>query len=95
MIGEVFGNGESRHGEDLFLAHQPHGLVAQLIGVIDGDHAGPRGIERARLAGGMHRNPLADARRLLNRGAKLGFGVLVRRRELAVDGRSRGRFRRS
>jgi hypothetical protein len=94
VLGEVFEDGEGGHGEDLFLAHQPHGLVAELVGVIDGSHSGARGVERARLSGGVHGHALAHARGLFHGGAQFGFGVLIRRGEFAVAQR-RGRFRRS
>ncbi len=87
MIGEIFGNGKSRHGGNLFLPHKPHRLVAQLIGMIDRDNARARGIERAWLAGGMDRDSLAYAGRLVHRRSKLGFGVLIRCGEFSVSER--------
>ena len=67
MLGKVFEDSESRHGEDLFFAHEPHGLVAELIGVIDGGHASLRRIERARFARGVDGNALAGAGQLRRR----------------------------
>jgi hypothetical protein len=83
MFGKVFGDREGRHREDLFLMHQLHCLSAKLISVIDGGNAALCGEERARLAGGMNRNPLASARRLLHGDAEFGFCVLVGSRQLA------------
>ena len=62
MIGKVFGDGERRDGEDLFFAHDAHGLVAELVGVVDGYDAGARGVERAGFAGGVDGDALAGAR---------------------------------
>ncbi len=64
-----------------FLLHQAHGLVAELVGVIDGRDAGLRGVERAGLAGGMHGDAVADARGFFHRGFELRLGVLVGRDE--------------
>ncbi len=91
MLGEVLDDGERRNGEDLLLAHEAHGLVGELEGVIDGDDAGARGVERARFAGGVNCHVLAHARGFLDRGGQLGFGVLVGRGEFAVaDGVAAG-----
>jgi len=49
VIGEVIDDGEGGHREDAAFSHQPHGFVAQLIGMVDRRHAGARRIERARL----------------------------------------------
>ena len=84
VIGKVLGNRERRHGEDLFFTHQPHGLVAELVGMIDGNNAGPCGIQRARLPGGMDSDALAGARSLLYGSAEFGFSILVRRRKVAI-----------
>ena len=66
MIGEVIDDGEGGHREDAAFPHQPHGFVAQLVGVIDGCHAGARRLQRAGLAGGVHGHLLAPPRRLRN-----------------------------
>ena len=95
MIDEVFENGERGDGEDLLFAHQAHGFVGELIGVIDGDDARARRVERARFAGGVNGDVLAHASGFAHRGGQFGFGVLIRRGELAVASLSRGRFRRS
>ena len=62
VVGEVFGNGKGGDGEDLFLAHDAHGLVAQLIGMVDGCHAGASGVECSGFAGGMDGDAIAGAR---------------------------------
>ena len=82
MIREVFEDGERGDGENLLLVHQAHGLVAELVGVIDGDDAGARGIQRAWFAGGVNGDVLAHARGFRHCGGQLRFGVLVRRGEL-------------
>ena len=48
----------------------------ELIGVIDGDHARPRGVQRAGLAGGVNGNVLAHARGFANGGGQLGFACI-------------------
>ena len=72
VIGEIFEDGEGGDGEDLLLFHQAHGLVAELVGVIDGGHAGLRGVERAGFSGGMNGDALADARGFFDGGVQLG-----------------------
>ena len=79
MGGEILEDRKRRNGENLLLAHQAHGFVAELIGMIDGSDTGARGVSGARLAGGVHGHVLADSRRLRHRGFQLNFGVLVRR----------------
>ena len=79
VVGKVRGNGKGRHGEDLFVAHQPHGFRGELVGMIDGSDARPGGVERARLAGRVDRHTPTHARSFFDGGAQLGFGVLVRR----------------
>src|ERR1700733_13260983 len=54
VAGEVVKNREGRHCEDLLLAHQPHGLVAELVRMIDGYHASPRRECSSRLSRRMH-----------------------------------------
>ena len=95
MIREVFDDRERGHGEDLFLAHQPHGFVAELERMIHGRHTGARGVERARLSGGVYGHALAHARGFLHGRAQFGFGVLIRRGELPIAQRVARRFRRS
>ena len=95
VIDEVLENGERRNREDLLLAHEAHGFVGKLKGVIDGNDSGAGGVERAGFAGGMNRDVLANTSGFPNRGSEFGFGVLIRRGEFAVGSLSRGRFRRS
>ena len=54
-----------------FLFHEAHGLVAELIGVIDRDNAGLRRIECSGLSGGVNRDMFAEARRFFDRGFEL------------------------
>src|SRR5260370_21496483 len=77
MVGKEVLDGERGHGGDLLVAHQAHGFVAELIGVIDGGHASANGIKRAGLARGVDRNALADASSFTDGGAEFGFVVLV------------------
>ena len=65
MVGEVFEDSESGHGENIFFAHDAHGFFAKLIGVVDGDDSGPCGVECARFTGGMHGHVFAEAGQLL------------------------------
>ena len=92
MVGEVFGDRERGNGEDFFFAHQAHGLVAELIGVIDGFDSGAGGVERAGFSGSVDRDPIAGARGFVDRGGELLLGILVRRDELTVDGGVRAGF---
>jgi len=84
MTGKILKNGEGGHGKDLLFAHETHGPVIELIGVIDGRDARLRSIERAWLTRGMHGDATAQAGGLLYRGDQLRFRVLVRRRKLSV-----------
>ena len=84
MIGEVFEDGEGGDGENLFLPHQPHGLVAQLIGVIDGNDTRLRGIERSRLSRGVNGDVLAESRGFFDGGFQLRLRVLIRSGEFPV-----------
>ena len=92
MIGEIFEDGESGHGEDLLLAHDAHGFVAELVGVVDGGDAGACGIERAGLSGGVDRDALADARGFVDAAVEFGFGVLIGRGKFAIDDGVRAGF---
>ena len=85
MLGEVLEDGEGGHGGDVLFAHQAHGLVAELGGVVDGGNAGLRGVERARLAHGVDADRRAQAVGLFDRGGQLRLGVLVGRVQDAVD----------
>ncbi len=87
VIGKVFEDGESRHREDLLFLHQAHGLVAQLIGMVNGNHSRLRGVERSRLAGGMHRDAFAHTRRFFDCCFQLRFGVLIHGREFSIPNR--------
>ena len=51
MLREVLKDGKRRHREDLLLTHQPHRLVAELVGMIDGSNSCLRCEQRARLDG--------------------------------------------
>ena len=84
VVGEIFEDGESGHGEDLFFAHQTHGFVAELKGVVDGFDAGARGVERAGLAHGVYRNTIAGACGFAHGGGEFFLGVLIRSGETAV-----------
>src|SRR5260370_20168280 len=77
MFGKILEDGEGGHRENLLFAHEPHGLSAQLVGMVDGCHSRLRSVERSRLTRAMYRNPLAQTRRLLDRGPELGFCVLI------------------
>jgi len=66
MLGEVLEDRKGRHRENLLFTHQPHRLVAKLIGMINRSYSRPRREKRARLAGGMHCHTLAEARSLLD-----------------------------
>jgi hypothetical protein len=92
VVGEIFEDGESGHGEDLFFAHQAHGFVAELKSVVDGLDVGTRGVERARLAHGVYRDTIAGARGFAHGGGEFFFGVLIRSGEMAVDDLVRTRF---
>jgi len=67
--------------------HQPHGFIAQLIGMIDGGHTGSNGIKRAGLARGVDGNAFAHPRGFADRGAEFGFRILIGRGELAIPKR--------
>ena len=77
MFGKIFEDRKRGDREDLLFLHQPHGFVAELIGVVDRDHAGLRGEERSRLSGGMNRHVFAEASRFFHRGFELRLGVLI------------------
>jgi hypothetical protein len=68
----------------LLFAHQPHGFIAELIGVIDGSYTGLRGVKGARLARGVNGDALSDARSFSDGSAEFGLGVLIGCRELPV-----------
>src|SRR5579872_1166025 len=92
MFREVFEDSKSWHGEDLLFAHEPHGLVAKLVGVIDGGHASLRRIERPRFSGSVNRNPFTGAGRFVDSGSEFGFCVLINRSEAAIANRVRAGF---
>ncbi len=89
VIGRVFGDGKSWDGRNLLFAHQPHGFVAELVGVIDRSHTRLRGIQRSGFTDGVHGNLSPLARGLAHGRLKLGFRILIRRMELAVAHRVR------
>ena len=74
-------------GEDALLAHQAHGFIDELDSVVDRDDACLSCVRRAGFAGRVHGDVFAHASGLANRGVQLGFGVLIRSRELAIDER--------
>src|SRR5580704_18666799 len=84
MFREVFEDGKSGHGENLFVAHETHSLVAELVGVVDGDYARARRIERAGFASGVNRDSLAAAGGFFNGGFQFSFRVLVNGGEAPV-----------
>src|SRR5207245_9494433 len=84
MFGKVLLDCERRHSGDLFFVQQPHGFVAERIGMIYGSHASSNGIERAWLARGVDGNALAHALGFSHSGAEFGFRVLIGRGELAI-----------
>jgi hypothetical protein len=92
VFGEIFEDGEGRHGEDLLFAHDAHCFVAELQRVIYGRDTGARGVERAGLAHGVHRDAMASARGFVDGGGEFFFGVLVWRGEMAIDDLVRAGF---
>ena len=54
-----------------FLFHEPHGLIAELVGVVDRNDSCLRGKERAGLSSGVDRDASADARSLFHRRLQL------------------------
>ncbi len=92
MIGKIFEDGKRRDGKNLLLPHQAHRFLAKLVGMIDRSHSGLRRIQSPRLAGSVHRNPLADSRRLFHRSGEFRLRVLVNRRVLSVANRVRTGF---
>ena len=95
MGGEVLGDGKGGHGVNLLLAHDAHGLGAELVGVIDGGDTGLGRVESSGLAGAMDAHALAHARRFLDGGFELGLGVLVGRGEFAIGEAVARRFDKS
>ena len=85
MRGEIFEDGKRGHREDLFFAHQAHGFVAELQGVIDGGDSGLRSVERARFAHGVNGDATSCARSFVNCGDEFFFSVLIGREKAAVD----------
>ena len=67
------------------MLHQAHGLLAEHVGMVDGRDAGLRGVERARLVGGVHGDAGAHAGGLSDSGRQLRGRVLVRGDVLTVD----------
>src|SRR5215472_15272000 len=78
MLGKVFGDRERRHSGNALLPHDAHRLVAELKCVIDRNDTRLHSIERARLSGGMHRNPPSSPGGFLDSGGQLRLSVLVR-----------------
>ena len=74
MVGEIFGNCERWDGGHVFLTHDAHGVVAEVIGVVDGFHPGFGGITRAGFTSGVNSDALAGAGGFFDGGAELGFG---------------------
>jgi hypothetical protein len=77
VAGEVVEDGEGGDGGDVLLAHQAHGFVAELRGVVDGGNAGLRGVERAGLAHGVDGDARAQAAGFFDGGCQLRLSVLV------------------
>ena len=69
----------------MLLAHQAHGFIAELRGVVDGGNASLRGVERAGFAHGVDGNARAQAAGFFNGGGQFGLGVLVGRMQSAVN----------
>jgi len=84
VIGKIFGDGEGGDGVDLFLLHEAHGFVAELIGVIDGDDAGLDSVKSAGFTGGVNSDVFAKASGFLNGGGEFGFGELIGSEKTAV-----------
>ena len=61
MVGEIFCDGECGDSKDLFFAHDAHGFVTELIGVVDGFDSGAGGVECAWFARGVDRYAVAGA----------------------------------
>ena len=80
-------DGKSGDGEDLFFAHDAHGLVAELKGVVDGFDAGASGVKRSGFAGGVDRHAISGARGLVDGGSEFVLGVLIGSREAAIHER--------
>ena len=62
--GKILLDGKGRNGVDLPFAHQAHGLVAQLVSMVDRGHSGLGGVQGARLTFTMHGNACLQARSL-------------------------------
>ena len=92
VVGEIFGNCERWDGGNVFLTHDAHGVIAEVIGVVDGFDPGFGGITRAGFASGVNGDALADAGGFFDGGAELGFGELVGGDEMAVDERVAARL---
>src|ERR1700683_3483516 len=81
MFREIFENGKSWNSEYLLFPHDPHGLVAQLVGMVDRNDPSLRRIKRARFAGRMNGDVLTRARGFVDRDLKFSLCVLVNRGE--------------
>src|SRR5271170_7489159 len=84
MLCKVLEQRERRDSRDMLLLHDPHRLVAELRGMVDGNHACLGGIERAGLAHCMYGNDGTQARRLVDRRLELNDRVLIRCTQHAV-----------
>ena len=84
MRCKIFEDREGWNGENVFLFHQPHGLFAELVGVIDGSDSGLRSEKCSGLSGGMHGDASAQPRRFFDSGFELRLGVLVRSCEFSI-----------
>ena len=87
VIRKIFGNGKCGNGEDLFFAHDAHGLIAYLISVVDGCHAGTSGVQCSGFAGGMDGDAIAGARGFTDGGGEFVFRVLEGSGELTAGDR--------
>src|ERR1700753_86762 len=60
--GEIFLNGKGRHGVDLLFTHQAHGLITELVSMVDRGYSSPGGVQRAGLPFAVHGDARVKAR---------------------------------
>src|SRR5690242_11104122 len=87
VVREILGDGKSGDGEDIFLAHDAHGLVAKLKGVVYGFDAGASCVEGSGLAGSVDRHAISCASGLAHGCSEFVLGVLEGSRETAIQER--------
>src|SRR5579862_3594088 len=85
VLGKIFEDGEGWHGKNLLVFHEPHGLIAQLVGMVYRSHSCLRGEKRPRLSSGMHCDAPSQACCFFDGGFQLRLGVLIRSREFSVS----------